>query len=257
MNWYYSEDKPKSVREVVIDVRTPSPVKSKFGMLMLGSKYHILRSNVWVAGYFRLDGDPGPFLLIRADRHADELKSQAFRVAHCFYRMRAGGLYAIFVDFRALILPNAPSGPFVLFEMIRGIDMGDERQRILDGINRPQLHVCFAEGDRPGEDLGGGMWSGGAINAAYDVLVDVGDDCRETLKAEWDALLGFHRSLPTATRDFNSSIGQMQAENPLSRNPIIDLPAAQVPAVESRVNDTATGVVGIGKGPTRKKWWQL
>lgn len=135
MNWYQGEDKPKSVHEVVLDVTDPKPVTSKFGMMILGSKYHILRSNVWVTGYFRMDNDPGPYLLLRADGYASKLKNQPFRVAHCFYRMKAGGLFAIFIDFPRLKLSGIPSSPFVLFEMIRGIDMEDERESIYDAIN--------------------------------------------------------------------------------------------------------------------------
>jgi len=81
LNWYTGEDKAKSVREVVIEVAQPQPVDSKFGMLMLGTKYHMLRANIWVAGFFRLESDRGPYLLIRADGHAGRLKNQPFRVA--------------------------------------------------------------------------------------------------------------------------------------------------------------------------------
>ncbi|MCD4780786.1 MAG: hypothetical protein K8S27_09610 [Candidatus Omnitrophica bacterium] len=224
MDWYHEEDKLKSVREVVVEIINPRPINPKFGMMMLGEKYHLLRSNTWIAGYFRMDGDPGPYFLLRADGYAARLKGQALRVAHCFYRMHAGGLYAIFIDFPNLKLSGVPSEPFVLFEMIRGIDMEDERQRIFDGINRPKLHICFAEGDGPGEDFGGGMWSGGPIDAQYDVVVDIGEECRNMLEEEWNALLMFHRSLSGSVRDFNASLQQMQMENPLSRNPIIERP---------------------------------
>ena len=47
LNWYQGENKSKSVKEVVLNVMNPDPVESKFGMMMLGSKYHMLRSNFW------------------------------------------------------------------------------------------------------------------------------------------------------------------------------------------------------------------
>ncbi len=220
MNWYQGEDKPKSVSEVVFDVTDPTPVEAKFGMMVLGGKYHMLRSNVWVAGYFRMDNDPGPYVLLRADGYTDKLKNQPFRAAHCFYRMNAGGLFAIFIDFPKLKSSGVPSSPFVLFEMIRGIDMEDERARIFDAINRSNLHICFAEGDGPRKEFNG-MWSGGSINAAYDVIVEIDEDCRNELNKEWESLLDYHRSLSSGVRDFNASIQQMQSENPLSRNPIV------------------------------------
>jgi hypothetical protein len=37
MNWYTAEDKAKNVREVVVQMTQPLPIKSTFGKLMLGS----------------------------------------------------------------------------------------------------------------------------------------------------------------------------------------------------------------------------
>ncbi|KPA13116.1 hypothetical protein MHK_006675 [Candidatus Magnetomorum sp. HK-1] len=251
MNYYTAEDKYKSVREVVLDVTNPSPVDSKFGMMMLGSNYHMLRSNVWVTGFFRLDSDPGPYLMLRADGgYCDKLKNQPFRVAHCFYRMKQGGLFAIFIDFPKLKLSGIPSGDYVLFEMIRGIDMDDEKERISDAINRSNLHICFAEGDGPGEEFGG-MWSGGSINAEYDVIVELSQECRNELNKEWESLFEYHRSLSAGRRDFNDSIQQMQAENPLTHNPIVDRNKGAEPSGEKI---TATSSTLSTKS---KSWWQF
>jgi len=162
--------------------------------------------------------------------------------------MKAGGLIAVFVDFPKLNIADAPSAPFVLFEMIRGIDMEDERQRINDAINRPRLHICIAEGDGPGEDLPGGGWSGAAINASYDVLTDVNAQCCEALKREWKSLLEYHMSLGDR-RDFQASIQQMQSENPLTRNPIVD-----------RSNASMSEALASGVGSESvvdTKWWQF
>ena len=247
MDYYTAEDKSKSVREVVLDVTNPRPVDSKFGMMILGDKYHMLRSNVWVTGFFRMDCDPGPYLMLRADGYCDRLKDQPFRVAHCFYRMREGGLFAIFVDFPTLKLSGIPSGDFVLFEMIRGIDMDDEKERISDAINRSNLHICFAEGDGPGEEYGG-IWSGGSINAEYDVIVEMSQECRNELNKEWRSLLKYHGSLSSSRRDFNGNIQQMQAENPLTHNTIIDRGKGTQASGQTNL---------IAKTPSTKSWWQF
>jgi len=255
MKWYSCQSAEKSVHEVVLAESNPQPVDSKFGMMMFGSKYQMLHQNVWAAGFFRMDGDSGPYLLVRADEYADRLKGQPFRVAFCFYRMRAGGLIALFVDFPKLKLSGVPSEPFVLFEMIRGIDLDDERERISDAISRDQLHICFAEGDGPGEDLGGGMWAGSSINASFDVMIDLDDECRQALRKEWQALLEYHDSMTSSQRDFQESIHQMQAENPLSENPILDDagPSEPQPATVSVVEPTVTT-----SGPTSTRpWWKL
>jgi len=246
MNWYQGEDKPKSVREIIIDVPSPKAVDPKFGMMFLGEKYHILRTNIWVTGYFRMDNEKGPFLLLRADDYTEKLKNQPFRVAHCFYRMKTGGLYAIFIDFPKLKILDVPSSPFVMFEMIRGIDMKDERERIYDGINRSNLHICFAEGDGPGEEFDG-MWSGGSINAAYDVIIKIDEDCHKALNQEWKSLMNYHKSLSSRTRNFDKSVQQMQNENPISRNPIIKKKESK--HEETTIKDDNTEV--------SKKWWQF
>jgi len=250
MKWYSCQSAEKSVHEVVLAESNPQPVDSKFGMMMFGSKYQMLHQNVWAAGFFRMDGDSGPYLLVRADGYADRLKGQPFRVAFCFYRMRAGGLIALFVDFPKLKLSGVPSEPFVLFEMIRGIDLDDERERINDAISRDQIHICFAEGDGPGEDLGGGMWAGSSINASFDVLIDLEDECREALRKEWQALLEYHDSMPSSRRDFQESIQQMQAENPLSENPILSH-ASTPPASSVATGSTASVQATNGRATAR------
>jgi len=123
---------------------------------------------------------------------------------------------------KELHIPTSPYAPYVLFETIRGIDLDDERQRIHDAIERPQLRMCFAEGEGPGEDLGSGMWSSDAIDALYYVPIDLNHQCREALDREWRSLLGYHDTLSGEQRDFASSVRQIQAENPLTDNPIID-----------------------------------
>lgn len=224
MAFYTAEDHRKSVSQVVVEVTEPHPAPSKFGVLRLDAKYQTLMTNLWAVGLFRLAGDPGPYLLVRADGQTTRLKSQPFRVAFCFYRMQAGGLIAVFVDFPKLRNPRAPAAPFVLFEMIRGIDLDDVRHHIRDAINGPRLHMCFAEGEGPGEDLASGVWAGGAIDALYDVRVDLDAACRDALQRAWTSLLDYHDSLPGGSRDFQASVRQMQMENPLTENPILDRP---------------------------------
>ncbi len=223
--WYVAENQIKSVRQVVLEVPRPNLVASKFGKLMLGEPYHTLTTNFWAVDFFRLEGDPGPHLLVRADGHTTRLRNQPFRVAFCFYRMKTGGLFALFVDFPGLRTPRASSVPFALFEIIRGLDLDEERQRIGDAIDQPRLHICFAEGEGPGDGLGSGLWRDGAIDALYDVLVDLDPQCREALKREWQSLLDYHHALPRERCDFDASVRQMQSQNPLTQNPILDRPS--------------------------------
>jgi hypothetical protein len=236
MNWYFSENNSKSVRQVVIGV-DPQPVVSRFGTLMLLGKYDHLRQSRWTTGFFRLDSDPGPFLLVKANDATARLKAQQFRIAYCFYRMKAGGLISLFVDFPSITIPGNPCDPFVLFEMTRGLDGEDERQRISDGISKQPLHLCFAEG------------AGDAIEASYDVLIDVATDCREALDREWKGLLEFHQSIPGSRRDFGASVAQMQQENPLSENPIIR------PLSQLSLRDQWQIAIAKQGQSQRRPWW--
>lgn len=226
MTWYTAEDPRKSVRQVVIEANEPSPVNSRFGVLRLDEAYRSLMTNFWAAGFFRLADDPGPYLLIRADGRTTWLKGKPFRVAFSFFHLKAGGLIGVFIDFPEPRVSSAPPPPHVLFETIRGIDLDDERGRIRDAINAPRLHLCFAEGEGPGEDLSSGLWAGTHIDALYDVLVDLDSPCRDALNASWTSLLEYHEGLPAEDRDFQASVRQMQAENPVSRNPVLDRPAS-------------------------------
>ena len=84
------------------------------------------------------------------------------------------------------------------------------------------LRTLSREGEGPGEDLGSGVWSSFAIDALYDVLIDLDHECREALNREWESLLDYHESMSSGPRDFDASVRQMQSENPLTHNPIID-----------------------------------
>lgn len=224
--WYIAEDARKNVRQVVIDAARPQPVDSRLGVLRLDAPYRTLMTNLWAVGFFRREGDPGAYLLLRADGQTTRLKGRPFRVAFAFYRMKAGGLTALFVDFPGLTIATAPSAPFVLFETIRGLDGDDERQRIRDAIDAPRLHLCFAEGEGPGDDLASGLLAGGPLDALYDVLIDLDPTCRDALTGEWASLLDYHDALSGDRRDFQASVRQMQRENPLDRNPVLERAAA-------------------------------
>ena len=219
-NWYQAEDARKSVRQIVIEIPPGSEQASKFGQFLFGMKYMQLMSNTWTAGFFRLDGDPGPYLLVRGDKVASRLKGYPMRVAFSFYRMRAGGLCAIFVDVDCPEVRAKLTYPHVLFETMYGLDMADTKTHVQDAISRDSLHLCFAEGDGPGE-MHVGYFSSKGIKAQFDVVAPLGEDCRAALKGEWEGILNYHASIPASHRDFQQSGSQMAAENPQTENPIL------------------------------------
>lgn len=244
MNWYQVENAKKSVRQVVVEIPPGHEKDSKFGMMFFGSKYLQLMTSVWIAGFFRMDGDPGPYLLIRGDGAAGQLRGSPLRVAFSFYRMRAGGLMAIFVEADSPTVRQRLKRLQLLFETFYGLDQEDTKGMIRDAVTRDALHLCFAEGDGPGE-FSGGIFSGGSINAAYDVVVPLPSDCRAALKREWEGLLGYHSSVPAGRRSFEDSGRQMQAENPATENTI--LPRSAVSTVPVTVSRSIPG----------KRWWEI
>lgn len=216
MKWYQGEDKPKSVTQVVIDINALQPLESDFETLLLAGKYNVIKERIWTAGYFRLDSKPGPFLIIKADGYLDQLKNQRLRLSHCFYKFKNGGLYVLFIDFPELRIPGNPYDPFVLFEMSRGIDEEDERQRIEDALSLSELRICFAEAHAEGIMHG--------MRGEFDVVVKLDEDCRTALRNEWNSMLEHHKKTSTSWSDFDIVTKQWMSENPVSRNPIIEAP---------------------------------
>ena len=220
VSWYRTESAAKSVRQVVIEIPPGLDMNSKFGMILLGVIYRDLMMNTWGLGFFRLDSDRGPFLMVRGDRVVNELRNCPMKVAFCFYRMKAGGLVAVYAYADCPAVAQRLTDRIVLFEMVYGCDQNDTRQLILDAISRDALHICFAEGDGPGK-MSGGAFISSAIRAQYDVVIPLPPECRAALKEELAALLNYHSSLLANLRDFQRSGQQMWAENPQGVDPIL------------------------------------
>lgn len=244
MNWYQAESTTKSVRQVVVEIPPGHETDSKFGMMFFGSKYLLLMRSTWIAGFFRMDGDPGPYMMVRGDNAAGKLRGSPLRVAFSFYRMRAGGLTAIFVEADSPTVRQRINTPQVLFECFYGLDQDDTKSLIRDAFSKETLHLCFAEGDGPGE-MSGGIYSGGAINAQHDVVASLPAECRAALKQEWDSLLSYHTSVPAGRRSYEDSARQMQAENPVTESTILPR------SVGSATSATASS------SSASKKWWEV
>jgi len=151
---------------------------------------------------------------------------------------------AIFVEADSPTVRQRINAPHVLFEMFYGLDQNDTKVLIRDAFRRDTLHICFAEGDGPGQ-MSGGIYSGGAINAQHDVVVALPADCRATLLQEWDGLLSYHASVPAGRRSFADSARQMQAENPATDNTVLPRPARSTPPA------------GVTRSGASKEWWAI
>ena len=81
MNWYRETSEQKNVTQIVLQAGLDLQESPKFGSLVLSSKFMPLLANTWVTGFFYLDSDPGPFIMVRADEVAHKLKGSAVTAA--------------------------------------------------------------------------------------------------------------------------------------------------------------------------------
>ena len=222
-NWYFQKDVNKSVRQVVLKIPSGNEVEPQFGILCFASKYQHLMSTPWATGLFRMESNPGPFLLVRADSDVNNLRGCPIRVCFSFYQMVYGGLFSIFVDVDCPSVRAKLTYPHVLFEIAYGLDMVDCRERIYDAINKSALDLCFAGGSdsmsysMPDMDI-----NSSAPSCEFDVKLSMPVDCRKILNEEWRQLLTYHNSIPEDKKNFQMSMRQFENENPQMDNPILE-----------------------------------
>jgi hypothetical protein len=268
MNWYQAESKEKSVRQIVLTSPAGKEIKSRFGMLLLTTKFMPLLNNTWATGFFTLDNDPGPFLMVRGDNVVNDMRGSPVSVAFSFYRMRKGGLVTMYVYVDCPSVEKRLTHKIVLFEISYGLDDANrEYKAIIDrAIGLESLHICFAEGRGTGQHLPGGGFSSESINAQYDLIIPLSKECRDALRKEYDSILSYHAALPSSARDYQGSVQQMWAENPQGINPILPSPSRHKAGMSSgvtiRKTPTSTEIASENKqqppqhNPIRK-WWQI
>jgi hypothetical protein len=270
MKWYRAESTQKHVTQIVLcGSSAEQQAKSRFGILCLTTKFMPLLSNEWVTGFFYLDSDPGPFLLVRGDRVVSHLRGSPVTAAFCFYRMRAGGLVTMYVHVDCPAIAQRLTHPIVLFEIAYGLDAENKgnKEMIERAIERDSLHLCFAEGSGTGEHMAGGGFSSSGINAQYDVILPMPPECRAALKKEYDAILSYHSAVPASSRGYNASVQQMWAENPQGVNPILVGPPSQAADVVgvTKTNTPAPPNPSTATASTQppaqktsgRQWWQF
>ncbi len=154
MDWYIAEDSRRKLRQVVVEAPQGGGPDLKFGMLFLGAKYQSLMTATRAVGFFRLDGDPGPFLMVRDDAATHYYRQRPARVAFSFFRLRAGGLMTLAVDVQT------SGGTRRFLDGAFGLDSGENKLLMRDALQLDALRVCFAGGDGA-HTRQGGFLSGG------------------------------------------------------------------------------------------------
>lgn len=235
MTWYLAVSKPKSLRQVVLEIPAGNSQASKFGTLMLGPKYYNILTVPRAIGSFKLGGDSATYILAKGDSVVEKLRNSTIRLAFSFYRMAAAGLFSIAVDNQDSGASSVSDQKSDLFETLYGLDDPTLVSRTTDLISGSTIRICFAHADEPFKAYGG-IVSGEAPSAKFDVVIDAPPDYQRTLKAEFTQLLQYHASVPTHSRSFERAGGQWNAENPENENPILQAPK---------------------ESSTPKRWWQF
>jgi len=222
MNWYQEELIQKNVRQVVFEAGAGQAMSPKFGQLLLTAKFLPLLTNTWATGFFYLDSDPGPFLMVRADKIAGSLRDSPITVAFSFYRMKAGGLIVMYVHADCPAVAQTLKHPIVLFEIAYGLDDENiEMKRIIErAINGACLHLCFTEGDGPAE-VSPDFVSSTGMRSQFDVQIPLSPDCKIALQKEYNDILTYHAGVSASKRDYMESVKQLWAENLEGVNPIL------------------------------------
>ncbi len=222
--WYMATGHNDRVRQIVLTLPPTCACESKFSGLMLFPHYRVTQKN-WIMEVFILDGDPGAYLIARADGATRKLRGHTTRVAFGFNHMKASGVFSIHVNIDCPQATRREIGDANIgFESIIGLDT--ERAVDIYGrfIRQPTKRICFAERT---EDAGGkyiNVADGTRMTAfpqgKFDLVSDVPPDCLSALEREWSALLSYHKTVSrpdfqTAANDLWSLLPQFQEKCPI------------------------------------------
>jgi hypothetical protein len=225
-NWYFAENKSKGLRQVVFNISEDMIKESELGSLILAAKYKNLTEKGWATGFFRLDGDRGPYLLVRADGYVEEIKKSKMKLGISFFRMGAGGLFGIYVHVDSDNLRKERDNPNVYFEIAYGLDESGSVDLMTDFLKNDQLDLILADkNDRGSQSIydssGGGFISMTPPLCKYDIPISLDEDCKRILNEELMDLKEYHSSTPSGRRNFQASVQQLWNIMPETDNPIL------------------------------------
>jgi len=228
--WYTARDAAKNITQVVVKIPPNIAQASEFGTLLLSPDKYPIVLGTWCATFFRLDNRPGPYLLVRADEFAAELRSLPMSVGFSFFKFDVGGLFVIFVRIQNdALLPKLrrrfPEIEVAAIEGVHGLDDRHAGTLIESALGRGELHVVVAANGgsvMESYDLATGQSRrASAPDAQFDIRVPIPVELRGALGDEWRALLAHHSSVPAQRRNWNAIQQRYGNVMPLSAEPIL------------------------------------
>jgi hypothetical protein len=214
-NWYYAQDLHRALRQVVLASEVDMASTSRFGSLALARKFESLSSSSLCTGFFRLDNDAGPFLLVRTDGMVDEMAAAQLRIAISFFHLPMSGLVAIHVASKPL--RDKTTAGFL--EQVYGLDYEPTREILSDAISKDELSVVLAgEGGMRIVIAETGQTMVGP-RCEYDIQIPIDDNCRRVLSQEWGAVLAYHHRI--VNPDFQRAGHRLYELMPDDADPIL------------------------------------
>lgn len=244
-NWYQTKEDRRRVRQIVIELPSGGSRDSEFADLGLSNNYRRIMTHNWVAGFFRTHAKRGPYVLVRADGHVQELRDCPLRVAFTFYRGPSAGLFAIEVAADSVPeLQRASSTGHAVFECIYGLDDSDTVERIRDAVSKDVVHICFAEKSTAmfskAMDVSHDLIVGSPLCCRFDRVLQVPNDCRQALCQQLRELLDYHKR---SRRDYQQAMKEFSAEFPEREHPILVRSETLKSQSQQKTHE--------------KKWWEI
>lgn len=210
--WYLVENNAKHVRQVVLCLPPEAEVPSRVtGSLIHGAA---LATQQWAGVTLFMDGETpeqkGPFVFSKANNVVNFIKGRTAKVAFSFYHFRAGGILQIFVCVDSPEVKAKAGYPFIT-ENSHWPENEDTKELIPALLDRKDLDVCFVADTQVAPCQG-----------QFGLRVTIPDDCRATLKSQWEALKKHHFSIPESQRDRQNAMRQFEVENPMQENPVLE-----------------------------------
>ncbi len=209
-NWYMAKNDRKRVRQVVVLIPPARQIQPRVGSLVPPGALASFVEAPWASITLTMPSEnPGPFVFVRAEGAVEQFRNCPVRIAFAFYRTNAGGLFTVLVHVQCLEI-EALTGHPAVFENSHDLDNSADRKLVEALISRDAVEVCFTASGKNGPCTG-----------YFGVSAPLSADCRKALKAEWERLLGYHRST-TGGRSFRERVAQVKRENPVQENPVLD-----------------------------------
>ena len=202
-NWYFAQDKSKKLRQIVYTIGEATPVKSHLSSLIINPhKYYPLLGNLAV-GFFAVDKEPATMLMIKTAGFADKISHETVKIAFTFCHMKAGPLFAIFVDSPST--EREIKGGCFIDQVYNIVDFGE---MIKETFKQDKLHVVFAQV--------GGM---AGIECLYDADYPIDQSLRDKFFQEWNELVTHGLSLGSFS--FEACRNELYERTPVNQSPIL------------------------------------